>query len=199
MHYTKCSSDLHAHSVFSPCYIVWLLQTEWKEGLEASYSIFVSPSLCASSPRVLQPSRVRLGSSWRCRLRSVPSVQREATPSAAASASTNGIPCPPDSVAWQPRWKTVPTETTGSPATGLWGASKKKWKPDSECKINVDMFCLAVLPGCLKETIWSPTGMNARSLSSTPSIWRNGALSALSTSIQTTTCCLSSLWVGNIL
>lgn len=69
--------------------------------------------------RVLQRSPVRPGSSWRCRLSSVPSARRGATPSAAASALTSGIPCPLDSVAWQPRWKAAPAETAGSAATGL--------------------------------------------------------------------------------
>lgn len=89
-------------------------------------------------------SHAKLVSSLRCRLRSVPSVQPEATHSAAGSVSTNGIPCLLDSVAWQPPWKTVPVKMTGLPAT--------------------------VLHGCLRETTWSPTGMNAQFLSSTPSI-----------------------------
>lgn len=66
-----------------------------------------------------QPSLARQGSFWRCRLRSVPSAQQEATRSAVASASTSGIPCLLDLVAWQPPWKTAPVRTTGSPATGL--------------------------------------------------------------------------------
>lgn len=87
-------------------------------------------SLCTFSFRVLQLSRVRLGSFWRWRLRSVPSVQQEAIPSAAASASTNGIPCLLDSVAWQPRWKTIPVEMTDSAATGVWVGCKTNWKMD---------------------------------------------------------------------
>lgn len=68
---------------------------------------------------MLQRSPARPGSSWRCRLSSVPSARRGATPSAAASALTSGIPCLLGSVAWQPRWKAAPTETAGSAATGL--------------------------------------------------------------------------------
>lgn len=83
----------------------------------------VCPSLCLP-----QPFRVKPGSSWRCQRRSVPSVQQEVIPSAAASASTNGIPCLLDSVAWRPRWKTAPTEMTSSPATGLREAWERKWK-----------------------------------------------------------------------
>lgn len=79
-----------------------------------------SSSLCLGL-RVLQRSPVRPGSSWRCRLSSAPSARRGATPSAAASALTNGIPCLLDSVAWQPRWRATPTETAGSAATGLRG------------------------------------------------------------------------------
>lgn len=100
---------------FSLC--VLFLQKNAKESQETTYSIF-SPFF-PPIPLCLQPSRATPGSSWRCRLRSAPSVRRGATPSAAASASTNGIPCPLDSVAWQPRWKTAPAEMTGSPATGV--------------------------------------------------------------------------------
>lgn len=56
-------------------------------------------------------------------------------------------------------------------------------------------FCFTAPPGCHKETTWSLTVTSAQCPSFTPSIWRNKALSASSTSIQTTTCCLSSLWV----
>lgn len=79
--------------------------------------------------RVLQRSPVRPGNSWRCRLSSVPSARRGATPSAAASALTNGIPCLLDSAAWQPRWKAAPMETAGSAATGLRVGCEEGRKP----------------------------------------------------------------------
>lgn len=122
-------------SLQSALYFV-TVATELKKLGGATHSGFFSLSLCTSSLCVLQPSPARLGSSWRCLLRSVPSVQREATPLAVASASTNGIPCLLDSVAWQPCWRTVPTEMRGSPATGLWVGRRKTWKLDGEWKIN---------------------------------------------------------------
>lgn len=76
----------------------------------------------------LQPSHARLGSSWRCLLRSAPSAPLEATLLAVASASTSGTPCLLASVAWQPSWKTVPTEMTGSPVTGAWMRWRENWK-----------------------------------------------------------------------
>lgn len=121
---------------------VFIILCDFSDRMKCHCYIYIYISFCPSVPPlcVLQPSRARLGSSWRCRLRSVPSVQQEATPSAAVSASTNGIPCLLDSVAWQPLWKTVPTEMTGSPATGLWVGCKKNWKPDRKCKMNLTFF-----------------------------------------------------------
>lgn len=94
--------------------------------------------------RVLQRSPARPASSWRCRLSSAPSAPRGATPSAAASASTNGIPCLLDSVAWQPRWKAAPTETAGSAATGLRGGCEEGRNPGgfknpSRCFLSLDL------------------------------------------------------------
>lgn len=191
LHYTESSSDLHGCSSFIYTVQFYILTCVPLPS--------APPPRCASPLRVLQPSPARPGSSWRCRLRSAPRAQREATPSAAASALTNGIPCLLDSVAWQPHWSTTPTETRGSPATGgQLKTPRKKTKSGSKVQNQLHMCSLAVLPGCLREAIWSPTGMNARSLSSMLFIWRNKALSASSTSMQTTTCYLSSLWVSNM-
>lgn len=107
-HLHPCAKSLRV------CYFCREMQRSFRIGL-----IQYSPPFFPPIPLCLQPSRATPGSSWRCRLRSAPSARRGATPSAAASASTNGIPCLLDLVAWQPRWKTAPAETTGSPATGV--------------------------------------------------------------------------------
>lgn len=57
------------------------------------------------------------------------------------------------------------------------------------------VLLLTVLPGCLKETILSPTGTSVQFLLFMLFTWKSRALSALSISILIKVCCLNSLWV----